>query len=289
MYGNSLVEYYKTEAAKRGVLDLRKTEFRQRWGKGVEQYLEFISTPSGRYYVKETDKMGVDSEVLLSQIYARAGLKTTIYTPAKDNFGKTVVLSNDIKTPSNTYAYDFFRTLRKDFPGQPMVEGFPSYKSSFPGANLTKFMRASGIRDYLTMTALDVGCYNDDRHLSNFIFETGPLGRVKALSVFDYGQSGENFRDAREAGSTLSEEHLLYPNLFNCGHKLSRACMINQFKNNESTLPYMKPTELAETVGSIDPVAISKDIKGEIGYKISQKYVDTIASSLDNLAEDLVK
>lgn len=288
MYDNGLImEHYRTEAARRGILDLKKTPYSQRWGKGVEQYLEFLSTPQGRYYVKEDDKPGCDAEVLLSQIYKRAGLNSAIYTPAKDHYGKNVVLSNDIKTQSNLYAYDFLRKIRNQNPGNSMADGLPMDKRAFPGVNLTRFLTREGIRQLLTMNTLDVASYNDDRHLSNFIFNINALGKANGISVFDYGESGHNFRDARDSGSVLSQEHLTYPNLFNCGHELSRGGIVNQLKNNESTLPYIKPDELAEIVGGIDPVSVARDVKGDIGYKINQRYVDTIASSFDQMAEDL--
>lgn len=297
MYDNGLMHHYRQGfiqrgVAKGGVLDLRKLPFRdlgysQRWGKGLEEYLEFLYTPQGRFYVKEDMKDGVDAEVLLSQIYKQAGFNTAIYTPAIDRKGKTVVLSNDIQTDNGVFAYDFLKMVRNRHKDIKTADGFPSKISS--NYVLGRYQTKQGARAYLKMNLFDVASVNYDRHLSNYIYEVDRLGRATDISLYDFGESGHIFTSVRGQDPMYYEQDITYPNLFNEGMELTRQEMVEQFKTNETVHKYITPSEMAESVGSINVTQTAKDIKAEIGYKVSQSYTDYIASSFDRMAEDLVK
>ena len=300
MYDNGLMHHYRQGflqrtnkgIAKGGVLDLRKLPFRelgysQRWGKGLEEYLEFLYTPQGRFYVKEDQKDGVDAEVLLSQIYKQAGLNTAIYTPAIDRKGKTVVLSNDIQTDTGIFAYDYLKMVRNRHKNIPTADGFPEKLSS--SYVLGRYHTKEGARQYLKMNLFDVAGVNYDRHLSNYIYEVDRLGRVTDVSLYDFGESGHIYTSVRGQDPMYYEEDITYPNLFNDGSELTRQQMVDQFRNNEAVLSYITPSEMAESVGSINVTQTAKNIKAELGYKVSQSYTDYIASSFDRMAEDLVK
>lgn len=297
MYDNGLMYHYRQDFLQRsvvkgGMLDLRKLPFReigysQRWGKGLEEYLEFLYTPKGRFYIKEDQKDGIDAEVLLSQIYKQAGLNTAIYTPAIDRKGKSVILSNDIQSGTGLFAYDFLKRVRSKHKSNPIADGFPEKISS--SYVLGKYHTKEGARAYLKMNLFDVASVNYDRHLSNYIYEVDRLGRAVDVSVYDYGESGHTFTSVRGQDPIYYEQDITYPNLFNNGAELTREEMVYQFKNNEAVLQYTTPTEMAEEVGKIDVVKTAKNIKAEIGYKVSQGYTDYIASSFDRMAEDLIK
>ncbi len=297
MYDNGLMYLYRQGLVdrglvKRGVIDLRKLPFRemgfsQRWGKGVEAYLEFLHTPHGRFYVKEDMKDGMDAEVLLSQIYKQAGFNTAIYTPAIDRKGHTVVISNDIQTDTGVFAYDFLKMVRNRHKDIKTADGFPSRLSS--DYVLGRYQTKAGARAYLKMNLFDVASVNYDRHLSNYIYEVDRLGRAVDVSVYDFGESGHVYTSVKDQDPMYYEQDILYPNLFNNGMELTRQEMVDQFRTNETVLSYITPTEMAESVGSIDVTKTARDIKAELGYKVSQSYTDYIAASFDCMAEDLIK
>ena len=298
MYDNGLMHHYRQGlfqrggAVKAGLLDLRKLPFRemgysQRWGKGVEEYLEFLYTPEGRFYVKEDKKDGIDAEVLLSQIYKQAGFNTAIYTPAIDRKSKKVVLSNDIQTDTGVFPYDYLEMVRNRHKNIPTADGFPTKISS--DYVLGRYHTKAGARAYLKMNLFDVAAVNYDRHLANYIYELDRLGRVSDVSLYDFGESGHVYTSVKGQDPMYYEQNITYPNLFNDGSELTRQQMVEQFKTNEAVLSFISPQEMAESVGSINVTQTAKDIKAEIGYKVSQSYTDYIASSFDRMAEDLVK
>lgn len=283
MFDNGLIKYYQTGYSADGVLNLKRFSRCQHLFK--DGVLKLFITPNCQYFSKTGTKEELDAEILLSQVYARAGFDTTFYTPAIDTKDNQVVLSNSVAS-KGMVAQEFFNKVKSENRG-----GFPwgfSYGSSV-FSTLPDFMTKQGARDVLKMTLFDVASANFDRSKGNYIIKTSPEGKADGVVLYDYGASGVSSIALSTKSAPFYESEITYQNLFNDYEGLTRNQIVREFKTNESALSFISPVELAESLGSVNPVEIARDIKSEIGYQVEPEYADFIASNYNNFAEQLVQ
>ena len=145
---------------------------------------------------------------------------------------------------------------------------------------------------------LDVASYNNDRHFGNFFYvlERDEHSRQEQED-FNFGARIVNyFRATRPNKATdvvaidfESSSSILYPRneyvyMNDFGSKeLTREQIYDKFKHDENFAELIDKDELAETIGSLDPSAVAKDIKQTIGYEIDEDFVDSLERSYDEI------
>ncbi|MBR4002664.1 MAG: hypothetical protein IKI95_01160 [Clostridia bacterium] len=286
MVDNGIMQYYREHRTKLGYLKTRELPFPQYYGKDEEEYLEFMKTPSQLYFKKEVDKDACDAEVLLSQIYKKAGFDTALYFPALDKRSKHIVLSNDVRSATSIDAFQLHKKIGKENPGYGYHECVPQ-KGEFPFI-LPEYLTENAIRNIFRMNAFDVGSFNTDRHFANYIYDyPNALGQYNDIKLFDYGQSGYIF-----SGSTsgfLSQRDVEFPNLFFTGDEKTYEQMIWQLRHNDTVKQYISSHQLAEELGNVDVAGTAQEIKETLNYTVHPQYVEFLTQTFDQAANDLAK
>lgn len=282
MKDNGLLKYYRQKHHEAcGRLSLSNYPFRIQL-----EYAECYGTVrvmydgDKKYYFKLVSKEETDAEVLLSQIYAKAGFKTAIYTP----LDATGVICQNIESEKCRSARSFLeRKFQEDnAPQVPKLETARISGSSVPRfytyfENYSKFFTKKGAEEYLKMRLFDVATENTDRHLGNFYIEENASGKAGGIELIDYGASGDRNRGPKFY-SLLSGKTREF------GEEV-----IQEFKTNEEVNNFVCPHKVAEEIGNIDPVQIASDIQKTIDYKVDSDFVNRISCKMEQAAEALIK
>lgn len=309
MYDNGLLEYYRTNAFKDGFIDTEKV--------GILKSLNSINlktmqcTIDGRSYYSKVHtpdgilKANADAEILLSQIYTKLGIPSSIYIPAQ-NQGRTFLLCDDVEKPNVVLATNY---ISKQFSSnKPRVMPFLSNGAL---QNSSRLYTKHAMAQQTKMRILDTASFNTDRHLANFFYtlqralpEKEPiedysvLGRISSyfrslnpnkaedVVAIDFESSGRNV----EAMLNEDESNLInnYMNDFQRG-VMSRTEMLEEIKSNEALATLIDKPQLAEDIGSLNPASVAEDIKQTTGYEVDVKFVDTLSKAYDEMAECLMK
>ena len=153
-----------------------------------------------RYFFKHCSPAQLNAEVLLSQVYARAGFKSAIYLPISffdGVFYFSGVISNDITAQKSQrteqdfkagedFCYDQKTAIDEwDFPGGKIHKvrdelGFYRdfllyHKKPDEVSQITKHFSKEVARNMIKMRLFDVGAFNTDRHKGNLFFEFDDL------------------------------------------------------------------------------------------------------------------
>ena len=284
MQDNGLMSYYRNFKNKQGYLKASDAGFKFTTDKSYQEYLQ---TPSGIYFAKRGQKDKIDAEVLLSQIYQRAGFVAPTYMPVVSDMGVRMVVSENIKTPTSVEALGVVEKIKNAAPTN-LNPHFNLFSEKVGVKTLEEYFTPQVLTQMVDMYGFDTASKNYDRNLLNFFLSTSQEGgKVDGLQTFDFGQSGSAFTGI--ASGIQDEAKLPYRNLFASGAERNADSMLKQFKTNPVVLSYETPSALAEKIGSIDVVATANDIKQSIGYEVNPQYVDFIASSFNTFANDLVK
>ena len=311
MIDNGLLKYYPLFASKQGFVKMRAMKYqfvRPEYYDIVKKY----TCQDGAFYFKEERRDEIDSQVLLSQIYKKAGVNSAIYLPSLDPQNHRGTISNDIKTSSNISGRDFFSILYQTYPKEvlngELVKHTKSSKPKFDSKSRDKMMMfdkdivspsltdydktadgekfdfvslftKDGMRAFIKMHLFDVASSNIDRNSSNFYFEIDKNGKICDVTTIDHSVSQECTRWGAEDFYSFIGEPM----------ETDRQGMLFEFRENETVQDFITPQEMAEEIGSISVVSVAQEIKQETGYKINQNYVNCLAHSYENLAEDLVK
>ena len=290
MKDNGLISKYRSAIDEDGYLDLDKVIP----NKSVWRYMEALDLKKGElkglYYAKQCGAKKAEVEVLLSQIYADFIPKTAIYLPTfVGNIKRVVnskygVISNDILTDGAELMNWFTNDNDIDSPYRMKS------KRTVEELNLRSYFTNDALKKYVDMHILDVGCGNLDRHSRNFsvntITEDGKQ-IISDIGVFDFGNA-KFFLSDFEANSFLSD-YSLFRNGLGRGTEIPRLELINYFKENEVVQSYYTNNEIAEMVGNINVHEKVVDIKESIGFQVSKDLEDSLSSSLDNMAEQILK
>ncbi len=277
MFDNGLLKYYERYGYKNGILDARDLDLVE------EQKISFSVTAcdskEGRLFkrvngAKLEDKKITDGQVLLSQIYNKVGLQSAIYLPAQVK-GKRFLLSNDVSTGENTMlAYDY-------------ISQFPRFQSRFPldflnprhtGQVVEKYFTERALLQQTKMRVYDTACYNNDRHYANFFYKLDD-GKADDIIGIDF-ELGKCAYNPQDKGSDAFFNDFI-------PLQMPRSELMGLFREDELFATLVDKQELAEEIGSVDPVGVAKDISETIGYKIDPTLPEFLARNFDDMAETL--
>ena len=286
MIDNGIMQYYREHRTKLGCLKTRELPFPQYYGEDEEEYLEFMKTPTQLYFKKEAEKDTADAEILLSQIYKKAGFDTALYFPALDKRSKRIVLSNDVRSEHSIAAFELHKKIGKQHPGHKFHECVPE-NGEYPFI-LPQYLAPKAITNTFRMNGYDVASFNTDRHFANYMYDYPNIfGKYGDIKLYDFGQSGYIFSGANSG--FLTQRDVEFPNLFGDGEEKNYEQMIWQLRNNQTVSKYVSSRELGEEIGNVDIYGTARDIKEELGYTIHPQYIDFLSRSFEQTATDLTK
>ena len=326
MYGNALLQYYKQGFCKNGFLDADKIDAMRNMDLSVFSVRPY-DIDGKRYYFKmhsrdcSIQKSRADAEILLSQIYNKAGISSAIYLPA-DNNGKQFLLSDDVQKPNVQLAMDYINR---------QYQATGQYKTPFlsnGSNNASLYFTENAMKQQTLLRILDTASFNIDRHTGNIFYvleqdDNTPAcsqnntlgsqivnvyrsfaGRKDNLSQQDEPKSLNKADDVIaidfESSGTLIEKVTLEPSLdysetfdnyindFKLG-SMKREEMLEEFRINEKLAELIDKPAVAEVIGSLNPSAVAQDIKEVTGYEIDRKMVDVLSYTYDEMAETLIQ
>ncbi len=314
MYDNGLLQYYKTLGSKDGILDARSLDASENLivKKGK---VKRCSINGGSYYLKSAlrahkpDRHYYDAEILLSQIFNKAGIPSAVYLPATFSDGEFLV-SNDVEKDDVVLASRYLGTSLK----VEKTKTIPFLASSEEiMVKPTKYYTKNAMRQQTRMRILDTASCNYDRHKNNFFYslrssleatpqqeEERSVGseivdyfrslipnKAKDVVAIDFGISG-SIIEMLKYGSQYVSLFDLYSNDF--GRKpLQRDEMIEKIEESEALATLIDKNDFAETIGSLDPIGVAQDIKETIGYTVDNNFTSFLAKAYDDMAETLLQ
>ncbi|MBQ3048300.1 MAG: hypothetical protein IJD48_04755 [Clostridia bacterium] len=284
MQDNGLLKYYREKADKAGFLITGELPFEK------DPVVKLKYKMEGRdFYIKRCYPFDVCPEVLLSQVFAAAGLKTAIYLPAIDGQCFAVV-SNDVQTDNTIKGTHFFDVIRDRIATDTETAAFSGKSGSL--VDYTKYLAPKAMHDLALFQTLDLACFNADRHVGNIYADLeDPYDEYRALGFvgFDYGASFTS--------SETDPRLVKYYNIFGTGRSQTLFDMQNFLQRKEDILNFLRENEtintfaprheIAETLAGIDTRGIVADIKEQTGYDIDKHYAARIERSLYQTAEQL--
>lgn len=314
MYDNGLLEHYRSLKSQDGYLDVSTL--------GVtENPLEYTDNVVHKlidgksYYTKfvvpsqTTAKYLCDAEILLSQIYNKAGISSAVYLPVYNEHSKFLI-SNDVEKPDVVLARNhlFEKLLGEGRICLPFLA-----KKETMRVNPASIYTTYAMQQQTKMRVLDTASYNFDRHYGNFFFKlhhapddlpvvtlqdvknsrtgiidtiTGILqNKVQDVVAIDFDVSGLLLDPL---GKNLIQIFDSYYDDFSMFEE-PRDRVIEQIQTSEEFAQLMDKQALAEEIGSLSPACVAREIKETIGYQIEPKMVDTLSRSYDEMAETLIK
>lgn len=179
MKDNGLLEYYKTLPSRHGFLDISKLGRikGQNIRRGACQnqiighsfYAKCPISNSQNKFIKHI----YDAEILLSQVYAKAGLQTAIYLPITTDNG-SFLACNDISSPNVIPAVThLYPLLGSEVAGTTYIRTLPFLSKTDPileKHDPKQILGTETMREQTLMRLLDVASFNDDRHEMNFFY-----------------------------------------------------------------------------------------------------------------------
>ena len=283
MFDNGLLKYYKQKVCKDGFLDVSDINLSS--VNELNWRTARLGLPEGIFYNKFMDsgdlygKKGIDSEVLLSQIYNKLGIKSAIYLPVTIN-GEQAVLSNDIvgSHPSQIMLpKDFIERYFSENTQVPPIDLF-SEKTLEEGS--LSFFSKKAIEQQVKMRMLDTASYVRDRHPENFYYITNKDSAILDIACIDFEDSAYSI-DKSEEGEYLFNDLI--------EDSQTREELLAFYRTSPEVAQYVDKSKLAEDIGSINPQSVAEDIKQTIGYQVDPNYTDFLARSYDELAETLIQ
>ena len=305
MEDNGLLKYYRDKQnVKNGFLNFEKVEdfssakLIPNCNDHENVFMAIMKNKN--YFIKYPRFLGeIDSEVLLSQVYHKAGVPSAIYTPIQgklvEEFGneKMVVSNSVISSPEDLIAKEYF------FDSQALSMENPEPKKFFPHTKpsgkleVEKYFELKAIKEIVLKNALDLASINFDGSFENFALNF-KNGKVSHILSFDKGISFDavkSFNITKKDFLSDSPQSNEITRCCNLGQEeyCSGKDVLNELKTNETVNYFITPSEIAQTIGNINIPDIAKDIKETIGYKIDKDYVEVLESSFNYVAEELSK
>ena len=310
MFDNGILKYYIDNPHKDGYLDSKVLGISHNVT-GTKRKVEKVIIGGENFYLKsatpfeDVSKRNMDAEILLSQLYCKAGIESAIYLPAENEYGKFLVC-DDVTQPNIISAGSHL------FPYLSGTENhtLPFLCKANLGVNLPSILTQNAMMEQTKMRILDTASFNTDRHYFNFFYklkrpsqqngqqESSMSGNImqyfrnlisnpanEVVSI-DYEISGEII-DRLARGYEDAGKESGYDNDFSYS-PLIRTEMMEEIKSNEELANLIDKKEFAEEIGSLNPSAVAEDIKQTIGYEVNPKAVDVLSKSYDEMAETLL-
>lgn len=272
MYDNGLISYYRNLQSKNGYLDLNGNEdFKLGRKVKCHSLVAKMQTPEGLFFIKESDPVKTDAEVLLSQIYKSCGFDTAIYTPAI--LGNKHVISNNVINKNNILAYDFFKKHDISLTKTPL-----HYFIQKSESNST--FSENVIKELIELRVFDYASFNFDRHKLNFCFNEQNK-QAQNVVLFDYGASAIGYLNYDVDNMPFYNDFSITP--------MDRNEFLEILKSISPKIDSINLDDIAHEIGSVDIEGHVKDIKESIGYSVDNNYAYALSKSFDNMANELVQ
>ena len=247
-----------------------------------------LTLPKEEYFVKWMyEKYGkgvVDAEVLLGRVYQKLGLNSAIYYPLCIDGSKNIVISKSIRQKGDETAAGFANdvmassvNMKNPFLNFDVLKFRDDLSNSHLNTiqNFLKYSNVDFFRQLFLTRGLDLGTFNYDRNLHNyFVYKNGD--KAEGIGLFDF-----------EASAVRQFIHNGFYNDFN--NREDSEDLISDFIQNEAYQEYITRFEIAEAVGSAPFEETAREVEDEIGYKVSESFVEEMKSNCDKVAEELAK
>ncbi len=313
MFDNGLLKFYNNTINSKGYLNASTLGITHNVT-GSKRKVEKAIIDGEKYYLKSVTKTppivkhNTDAEVLLSQLYCKFGIDSTIYLPAENSYGKFLIC-DDVASPNVVPAVSHLYPYLSGSEVHSLPILAPPEKLS---VDLSQVFTKNAMMEQTKMRILDTASFNSDRHYLNFFYRLQhtpeqfeeQIGEDKSSDVMQYFRNLMPNRakevvsiDYEICGGVLSrlaqgnkEADCFneYENDFGFA-SLTRQEMLKEIKTNEQLATLVDKEELAEQIGSLDPISVADDIKQTIGYEVDSKVVDVLAKSYDEMAETLLQ
>jgi len=288
MYDNGLLKYFRQRYSKDGFLDVKGLRIKEVGRGSIFDTTVRCKSPSGYFYKKFHNyfsKEMADAEILLSQIYNRAGIQSAVYLPVKED-ENCFVLSNDVAHQDGVvcsrdfhYYLSTLQNEQKSIRSQGEV-----FSGKSESSEILKHFTNNALRQKILMRTLDVASNNPDRQDCNYFYRYNENKQADSVLVIDHERSGITTNAYLSIGRNAYESK--YANDFGEGD-LDKWDVIQQIKENEQVNSVYPHEELASKIGSVDVHETALDIARSTGYVVEPKYVDCLASSFSQVAEAL--
>lgn len=307
MEDNGLLQYYRDlHNVKNGFLceDVVKSLF------GDEIYVQYNVSKyidkNGKVFYSKRPRLDkeVDSEVLLSQAYSRAGLNNAIYTPVilndqtkivkelrrrNDDYAGSVRLISNNVAPTDEYKLAVF--------SEDVFDKNLFTRGKFgKGLIAEEYFSRRAIRNLIVMHAMDLSSCNIDRRLFNFYTykPQGANGIIDDLPLIDNGYTYQAMKEEDlfdEQTKVFSSKGIetIFCNYLNRRTYTTMSRVKSFIKENECVQSVVSSNELAEILGGVDIKGCARDIEETIGYKVDETVVGAFDASFYSTAEELIK
>ena len=296
MFDNGLLKYFKTHVDKSGFL---KAYMLEKEAERLEEYKFLrklkIEDNTHSYYLKYfTGTIGVEgltqeiqekigAEVLLSQIYSKAGLNTAIYYPAIYKDGELGVISNDISNKSTKSMENYCFEMQNSGLSftSPYEDGYLT-----PGLiGFRNFMTIEAMKDFVKAHVFFCASGNYDGNPTNILVDTqkrdGKLDLITDVKLIDFGNNIFRF-------DPKYEQFIEYHTGLGRGGLKTKEDFVEDLKVNSFVQSVYSTNEMAEMLGQVDVIETAQNIKEEIDFEVPQNLVDRIAKSFDTTASELI-
>ena len=163
MHDNGLLKYYRDKlASQNGYLNLDQLDFKKDAVSSLKAKID-----NQDYYVKKCTPSVLNAEVLLSQVYKNAGLKSSICLPAIYQ-DEMFAVSKDVRGQDCITGLEFFSQIKKENPTTWFADKNGFMQERFSQIDYSQYYTPQSIREMILMQAIDTGVYNTDRHMKNF-------------------------------------------------------------------------------------------------------------------------
>ena len=287
MQDNGLLKFYRYRAYREGFLDTKQLRLKEESSSMFDSAVR-CKSPTGSFYKKFRyyfPKDMADAEILLSQVFSKAGLNSAIYIPAEDGKNK-FLLCNDLTGENTIRARDFHEIIAEQTKIETAsVTSFMAQPYS-TGADIVKYFSQKALTQKVKTRILDSATFNSDRQDCNYFYTVNAQGVADEVVLFDYERSGIESTNCIARGQEVYVSYG-YPNDF--GEVLTRKGVVDEIKRNEFVASSVSLPQIAEEIGSVNVPEIALDISRTTGYVVEPRYVDLISKSMNETAEMLMK
>ncbi|MBR1985130.1 MAG: hypothetical protein IKA31_05245, partial [Clostridia bacterium] len=191
MQDNGLLKFYRYRAYREGFLDTKQLRLKEESSSMFDSAVR-CKSPTGSFYKKFRyyfPKDMADAEILLSQVFSKAGLNSAIYIPAEDGKNK-FLLCNDLTGENTIRARDFHEIIAEQTKIETAsVTSFMAQPYS-TGADIVKYFSQKALTQKVKTRILDSATFNSDRQDCNYFYTVNAQGVADEVVLFDYERSG---------------------------------------------------------------------------------------------------
>ncbi len=274
MKDNGLLKYYKIKRVIDGRISI--SSLTNEVLKNNDERFGHCIIDGKKYFVKDKypTNRGDSAEVLLSQIYAKAGFDTALYFPAA-LYGelKNCLLCQDIKGE---------RVISPGLFDYPLTNNQAYYTKELydiPQSEIKNsiYFSKDAVRQIIKMHVFDLASKNADRNKSNYYLKINEDNIASGVKLIDYGFSA--YYDSK----------LGFYNDFSMKDLKNREDMVDFFKNDKTISAFVFTKEIGKELGKVDIWGTCLDIKEQTGYRVDREFAEEMQESFFEVSQQLIK